>query len=335
MRFTVLVTVWLFFFLLTAGAQDLHFSQFYHNSMHLSPATTGVFRGDMRAAAIYRTQWASVPVSYQTFSGAFDWKAFRRQNNLVAFGLMMEHDQAGDAALTWTQLGGTVSVSHAIGAWQALSGGFGLAFAQRTFDIGKLTFKNQWAGDYFDPSLPTKETFGSRSGIFPTVSAGINWLYEPVDSRTRVTAGFGLFHLNKPASGFGDDKSSRLPIRTALNLQATKQLTEWLDIIVVSSWQQMGAAREILAGAGVRRILSNETPATETAIQFTFSSRLGDALIPAIQVERGNWTAGLSYDWNTSDFEVATNNRGGLELALIYRTLPVPPPKVRKTCPIF
>ncbi|MCC6283099.1 MAG: hypothetical protein IT262_21005, partial [Saprospiraceae bacterium] len=78
-------------------------------------------------------------------------------------------------------------------------------------------------------------------------------------------------------------------------------------------------------------------PATEaaTAVQFTLSTRSGDALIPAVQVERGSWTLGFSYDWNTSEFATATINYGGLEIALVYRTLPVPPPKYFKACPIF
>ena len=143
MRFFVLVAFALSFSPLTVTAQDLHFSQFYHNPIHLNPASTGLFRGDMRAAALYRTQWSTVPVSYQTFSGAFDWKAMRRKGNLISAGLLLQHDQAGDAALRWTQIGFSGSVAHAIGATQALSAGFGIAFAQHSFDISGLKFKNR------------------------------------------------------------------------------------------------------------------------------------------------------------------------------------------------
>lgn len=335
MRFFVLVAFALSFSSRTATAQDLHFSQFYHNPMHLSPASTGMFRGDMRAAVLYRSQWTSVPVSYQTFSGAFDWKAMRRKTNMVSLGGLLQHDRAGDAALSWTQIGLTGSVAHAIGATQALSAGFGIAFAQRSFDISGLKFKNQWGGDYFDPTLPSKETMGSRSGMIPTFSAGFNWLYEPGNTRTRIMAGLGGFHLNRPSAGFSEDFDSRLPVRVTAHAQVAKQLGEWLDLIAIGAWQQMGTAREIVAGAGLRRILTLNQMGAATAVQFTFSSRLGDALIPAVQVERGSWIFGISYDWNTSAFEAATNNRGGIELALVYRTLPVPPPKVFKACPIF
>lgn len=335
MRFFILVAFALSFSSRTATAQDLHFSQFYHNPMHLSPASTGMFRGDMRAAALYRSQWTSVPVSYSTFAGAFDWKAMRKKTNMVSFGGLLQHDRAGDGVLSWTQIGLTGSVAHAIGATQALSAGFGIAFAQRSFDISGLRFKNQWAGDYFDPALPSKETMGNRSGLFPSLSAGFNWLYEPGDTRTRIQAGLGAFHLNRPSSGFKDDTDSRLPVRVTAHAQVAKQLSEWLDLIAIGAWQQMNTAREIMAGVGLRRVLAQDQLGNATAVQFTFSSRLGDALVPAFQVERGSWTFGISYDWNTSAFEAATNNRGGIELAVVYHTLPVPPPRLFKACPIF
>jgi hypothetical protein len=94
--------------------------------------------------------------------------------------------------------------------------------------------------------------------------------------------------------------------------------------------QQMTKSRETLFGGGVRRVLS-----PDAAVQFTLASRFGDALIPTFQVEWLNWTAGLSYDVNISDFDVATNGRGGFEIAVVYRTLPVPPVKAFKSCPIF
>lgn len=335
MRVFVLVAFALSFFSRAATAQDLHNSQFSLNPIHLSPASTGLFRGDMRAAALYRSQWTSVPVSYQSFSGAFDWKAFRRNTNMVSGGILLQHDRAGDAALTWTQVGFTGAVAHALGKSQALSAGFGIAFAQRSFDISGLKFKNQWGGDFFDPALPTKETFGHRSGLFPSISAGLNWLYEPTESRSSIQAGLGIFHLNRPVISFSDDAAQRLPIRFTLHANADIQWTEWLDLVAIGALQQMTSGQEVVLGAGLRWILSNDAPSPTTAVQFTLSDRLGDALIPAVQIQRGSWTLGISYDWNTSSFANATNGQGGIEVAVVYRTLPVPPPKVFKACPIF
>lgn len=311
-------------------AQDLHYSQFYLNPMHLNPALTGIFRGDLRVAASYRSQWKSVPVPYQTFSGTVDWKTLKRDVNLLSVGFQVQHDRAGDAAMTWTQVGALAGVAHALGESQALSAGIGLAIAQRAFDISKLTFKNQWSGDLFDAALPTGENFNKNSGLAPTLSAGLNWHYGPAGGRSRLDAGIGAFHLNQPKVNFRDDADRHLPARFTVMLDGALQTGEFTDIVAFGAAQQMSEAREILFGGGVRRVLS-----PDVAVQFSLATRLGDAFIPAFQVEWFNWTAGLSYDLNISDFDIATNKRGGFEIAVVYRTLPVPPVKTFKSCPIF
>ena len=315
-----------------AAAQDLHFSQFYHNPLQYNPALTGMFRGDMRASALYRSQWTSVPVSYRTVSGIVDWKTLKRDANLLSIGLMLEHDRAGDAALTWTQIGATAGVAHALGENQALSAGAGLALVQRSFDISGLKFRNQWTGEIYDPVLPTGENFNKNSRLAPSLSAGLNWHYGPADTRTRVDAGAGAFHLNRPNISFLDDEDRRLPMRYSLFLDGALQTGEMTDAVVFAVVQQMGKAREIVAGGGLRRLLS---PDDNLAVRFTLALRAGDALIPAFQLEWQNWTAGVSYDWNISDFDVATGGRGGFEIGVVYRTLPVPPVKTFKVCPIF
>lgn len=312
------------------AAQDLHYSQFYLNPLHLNPALTGIFRGDFRAAGQYRSQWTSVPVPYNTLSATADWKTLKRNLNLLSVGFQMQHDRAGDATLTWTQVGATASVAHALGQNQAISAGAGVAFVQRAFDISKLKFRNQWSGDLFDAALPTGENFDKNSGLAPTLSAGLNWHYESSESRSRLDAGVGAFHLNRPKINFRDDTDQRLPTRLTVMLNGALQTGEFTDFVAFGAAQQMSKAREIVAGGGVRRVLSQDM-----AVQFTLATRIGDALIPAFQVEWLNWTAGLSYDWNISDFDVATSSRGGFEIAVVYRPLPVPPVKAFKSCPIF
>lgn len=314
-----------------ASAQDLHFSQPYHNPMQFTPAQTGVFQGDIRAMGMYRSQWTSVPVSYRTFAAAFDMKAWQRGANSVGAGLLVQQDKAGDAGLSWLQIGFSGSATRVLDDWNSLSVGFGLAVAQRRFDISGLTFKNQWTGDTYDASLPTKESFNQSSGLSPTLSAGLNWRLEVPGKRTEANVGIGAFHLNRPAIGFDPGGSEQLPVRLAVLANSAVALNESYDLIVFAIGQRMGVAQEILFGAGGKLWLIPD----QTAIQFTLAMRLGDALIPALQYEFGDWTIGLSYDWNRSDFQTATNGRGGFELAVVYRSLPVPPVKTFKSCPVF
>ena len=312
-------------------AQDLHFSQFYLHPLHYNPAQTGAMPGDLRAAALYRSQWTTVPVSYRTEAGAVDVKLLRRGANALSAGLLLQHDKAGDAGLTWTQIGLTGAVAHVLDEQNTLSAGFGLSIVQRSFDIAGLTFKNQWTGDLFDPAQPTKETFDRSSGLSPTVSAGLTWLFAVPRTRTLVNAGAGAAHLNRPRINFRDDAEIRLPTRLAFTVNSAVQLNEFLDLVVFGLVQRMGKAQEIIGGAGAKLWLIPN----DAALQFALSTRLGDALIPALQYQRGNWTVGLSYDWNISGFEVATAHRGGFEIGVVYQSIPAPPVKTFKSCPIF
>jgi type IX secretion system PorP/SprF family membrane protein len=316
-------------------AQDLHFSQFYHHPQQHNPALTGVFAGEWRAGANYRSQWESVPVQYRTSAAWAEYKLLRRRNSLISSGLHLQSDRAGDAGLAWTQVGLSFSASHAIGQRQALSAGVGLGLAQRRIDLSGLKFKNQWDGDLYNPALPSKETLPARSGFSPTFAAGLNWHYEPgSNSRTSVDGGLAGAHLNRPAVNFDDDEAFALPVRWSAQTTATVQVREQLDVVGFGLAQRMGTADEWLVGGGVRVVLAAES-SVFSAVQVSVATRMGDALIPAVQVQRNAWTVGVSYDWNISDFQVATGRQGGFELAVVYRSLPVAPAKVFKSCPIF
>ena len=334
MRLSIFTLFLIFLFRLSVSGQDLHYSQFYLNPLHSNPATTGVFEGNMRFSGLYRSQWSSVPVSYQSFAGAADWKALQRGTNLISVGFLLQHDRAGDGALTWTQVGVTGAVTQALGETQAIGVGFGFGFAQRGVDLGGLTFKNQWTGDVFDRNLPSMETLNNSTGLVPTLSGGANWHYGPADSRNRLDAGIGASHLNRPKFSFDQTAQTRLPMRVTLNIGGTFEVAERLDLVAFGMAQQMAGAREIVVGAGVRSILSS-VAGNMMAVQFSLATRTGDAIIPAVQFERNNWTVGLSYDVNTSPFKVATDYRGGFEIGVVYRNIPVPPLKAVKTCPIF
>ncbi len=316
------------------AAQDLHFSQFYLNPLHLSPASTGVFQGEWRVAGIYRSQWRTVPVAYETYSVSADWKAIQRGKSLVSFGILLQKDQAGDANLSWTQAGLNLSASHALNKTSAVSIGFGIAAAQRTVDISNLKFKNQWANDFFDPALPSKEPFGQSSGFTPTLSGGLSWHYQSAESRNRATVGVGAFHLNRPVVSLGGIDEAKLPLRSSIFSEGIYQIREQADIVAFAVAQSMKSAKEIVIGAGIRQILSTGL-ANVTSVRATLATRLGDAIIPAIQLERNNWLVGISYDLNTSKFNEATNGRGGIEIAVVWRVVPVPVTKVVKCCPVF
>ncbi|MDX1911707.1 MAG: PorP/SprF family type IX secretion system membrane protein [Saprospiraceae bacterium] len=319
---------------LPVHAQDLHNSQFYLNPLHLNPGATGVFDGEWRVSGLYRSQWRSVPVGYRTYAAAADWKALQRGKSLFSAGLLLQNDEAGDAQLAWSQGGISVAAAHALSKTSMLSLGFGFSGLQRKADIGNLRFKNQWTNDGFDPLAPSREPFGASSGLSASLSAGLVWHYQDNETRHRLTAGLGAFHLNRPVVSLGGADRAKTPLRTALFAQGAYELREQADLIGFMLVQTAKSAKEIVIGAGMRQILTTGL-ANHSAAQLTFAARWGDALIPALQFERNNWTLGLSYDWNISRFDEATDGRGGIEIAVIWRVVPVPVTKTVKCCPVF
>ncbi|MEZ4920782.1 MAG: PorP/SprF family type IX secretion system membrane protein [Saprospiraceae bacterium] len=311
-------------------AQDLHHSQHYLIPQQYSLANSASLEGPWRVGGVYRSQWASVPVDYRTISAIFDWKALDRDNFGLTLGAILHSDQAGDASLKWTQVGLRAVVDRKLSKTQALYGGFGVDFQQRSFDISGLTFNRQWDGDLFNASLPTMENLNAQSGMVPSFSAGIGWrIRSDREPRSFVIVGLGLQHLNKPKMNFTDDVAWALPMRQSLVGQGSLYLNDLMDWRVMTLFQHMGSSNELVLGTGLRYWLE------ETALQFNVSHRLGDAWIPAILVERSGWQVGISYDVNVSDFKVATNRQGAFEVGVVFTSLPVPPVKALKVCPIF
>ncbi len=316
----------------TAIGQDLRYSQFYLHPVLLTPAATGVFQGTIRVAGQHRSQWEKVPVDYETSTGSVEWKAVVRKNNALSVGLVLQNDRAGDAGLSWMQAGAVVGVAHALNNNHSVSLGFGMAFVQRSFNVTRLTFKNQWGGDAYDPSLATGETFNRSSQLAPSLSTGGQWHYQRKQTRTQVDVGVGVSHINKPFVNFSPT-SYVLQSRSSAFAHVYAQVRENTDLVFFAEGQEMAHAGEMVFGTGIRQIISTGV-ANESYLQVTFGHRVGDALIPAIQFERNNWTLGLSYDWNISTFETASRGRGGIEIATVWRKVPVPPFQ-SKICPLF
>lgn len=318
----------------SAGAQDLHFSQPYMNPLAVNPALTGVFEGPWRAMAAYRDQWSSVPVAYRSITAGADAKLWKKDRQMASGGLLLAHDKAGDLGLRWFQAGISGAYTRALGNSHALSAGAGIALLQRSVDYSDLRVKNQWDGELYNSALPTREFLASATGTSMSLSAGLNWRVQAQGTRSRLDVGFAGSHLNRPELSFEDNAPFELPVRWTAALNGALQVGASTDLVGYGLWQGMQKAGETLAGAGVRQVITTGA-GNYTAIQLSVGLRAGDALIPAVQIERNDWIFGFSYDVNTSDFDVATNKRGGVELALMYRMLPVPPVKTFKACPIF
>jgi type IX secretion system PorP/SprF family membrane protein len=323
-------------------AQDIHFSQFANSPINVNPGQNGVFGGDMRFIGNYRRQWASVPVPYTTFSGSLENKFYfakGRYDRFVSGGLLLNYDKQGSLNLTSIHVGIPIAVTLPVAKTSFLTLGVTPAFGQRSFATDKLTFDNQFVDCFFDPSAATRESqvFTANSLTFFDISAGANLRVQSPKTRSRIDVGGGLHHINQPLHNFwGSNTDVRLRHRAAFTSQAFLQVAKNADIMAMALHQRQGAYREWVFGAGARYHM-NTRVGKELAIQGAvgFRSRYTDAVVPQVEILYKTWQIGLSYDINTSGFDLATTARGGPEVSVIYRLYRVKPLPYFKTCPII
>lgn len=327
-----------------ASAQDIHFSQFDNVPMHLSPALTGVFHGDLRFNGNYRSQWYDVPITYRTAYFAVDkkWYTCEKRTNFFGGGAVFFYDWAGDGELSTGHLSLNGSYTHRLTHKSYLTAGLQLSGYQRSFDESGLRFDAQYTGKEYDASLSNRESFTNTSIFYADIGLGLNYHFEHPTrkSRTTIDLGAGLMHLNTPEKSFYEDPEEELPARFALYGLGTFQLANKLDLVARLIGGFQGPHREYLIGAAIKPHLKLEKT-KELAVLLGLSYRFnrggfgtGDALIPNAEVHYKTWRFGLSYDINISNFDIATNNFGGPEFSVIY-TIKKPTEQFCPTCPVY
>lgn len=318
-------------------SQDIHFSQFGNSPLNLNPALTGIFKGDKRFMGHYRSQWNTVPVSYLTFSGAYDMNFYNEKLERSRFGvgLLLNYDKAGDSNYNKTGVALNGSYTLQVAKRNFLSAGVQAGIGQRGFRMDDLQFDSQFNNEAYDSALPTGENFVSTNKIFPDLSAGLNWHYRS-SKRTMLDIGGAMFHVNTPNKSFYNENSVKLGQRYSVYGMGTFMVAEKLDLFLHGSGQFQETHEQIAVGGGVN-IHLNTRPDNEIALGLGAYYRFrdeADAIIPYLGLRYRMWNIGLSYDINISQFQIATDGFGGPELSVSYIITEVKPLKA-KICPIF
>lgn len=314
----------------STNGQDIHFSQFYHSPTLLNPALTGISQADIRFSGLYRSQWQSANAPFETYFFSAENRFYKVTHPAWWFsgGLAAYYDKSGTGNLDNTNLNFSGSFTRMLDKENYLTLGVMAGIGQRGFQYGSLTFDNQWNGDVFDPSRPTNENFGDTKVLYIDFGAGLNWRGQKLGTRSKIDVGVGFFHFNKPNQTFLKDEKSRLPLRTSLYFNPNIQLAQTFDLIGFGTVQLQGRYLEGLGGLAGRYYL-DARKSREIALQFGLEYRFnsfGDAVIPVAELHYHYLVLGVSWDVNVSGFSVATNKKGGPEIAFkyfIYRVYPL------------
>ncbi len=322
------------------SAQDIHYTQFYNSPLNLSPGLTGIYDGDHRFSGHFRRQWQNVPVDYLTFTGSYDGKIYPKKtgDNFFGAGVHFNYDRSGFTKLQLAQLALSGSYSIVVNSSFIITPGIQAGFSQRAFREDDITTDAQYSVplQMFIPSLPIGEDFDNTSIGFANLGAGINFRWQK-DFRTHLDFGVGAFHLNRPNQAFYDDQEFKLSSRYSGYVMGTLKLIESFDLVGRAATQLQGEYNEHVGSLGLRFHINQQRGKQLNLLlganaRFTTSM---DAIAPTIEVEFNTLKVAASYDINISEFNTATEGRGGPELSVIYRIVKVKPLKVYKTCPIY
>lgn len=329
--------IFAFFLLLSfsGSAQDVHFSQFYMNPVYMNPALTGNFEGDWRFSANQRSQWRSVSRPFNTIALSAENKEELLLPGLY-HGINLFHDAAGDGNFRTIEMNVSTAfdIPLDLDSAHTITPAVQIGFNHRRIDFTQLNFDNQFNGFYYDPDLPTMETFetASRTGLSLSLGVAYKWQIEP---RKKIVAGLGWFNIPQAKQSFYGNELIERDRRVSFHAKGVYDLNfEW-DLQPGLFMQFQGTYREIVFGSNVRYIYKDkkgEYIAPYAGLWF----RNRDAIYAVVGAYYNNWIAGVSYDVNLSQLAPASNVRGGIEFSLQYMLHVFKPSNIQhRICPDY
>jgi type IX secretion system PorP/SprF family membrane protein len=311
-----------------ATAQDVHFTQFDATPLLVNPAFTGAFDGRMRVAAIYRDQWRNAmggDAAFKTVAASVDAPIVRdlSVDDYLAAGIQFYNDRAGFANLSNNSVLASIAYHKFLGNGingpsTALSVGLQGGYTQKSIDISKLYFGNEFQNGIFQQGTNGLQ-LNNRTNYF-TVNVGLSAAHA-FSENFGITLGVGANNLNQPRESFRQQENSQVGLdrRYTGQLGAIIYTGERFSIRPGVLYQSQASATELVAGSEFNYIVGN--PEFRNYATKVFAGgwwRKDDAMMFTAGVEVKGLRIGASYDYNTSSLKTATNGNGGFEISLRY-----------------
>jgi type IX secretion system PorP/SprF family membrane protein len=319
---SLLLTVFLFFYGKKINAQDIHFSQFFETPLLRNPALAGIFSGDFRIQAVYRNQWNSVTVPYQTTSLNTEYKVpIGHSDDFLTIGGEIMYDKSGTVALTATHVLPVLNYHKSLSAERNmyLSAGFSAGIVQRKIDFSKITTNSQFNGESYDPSLSNGENLSTTGYLYFDGSAGVSFntqIGENEDNNIFIGAAYQHFNKSARVSFYNAPGVEIIP-KVVFSAGIKTSVNDDSYVTFHADYSKQGSYTEIIGGMIYSIKLDDPTEPQYTISAGAFI-RWNDAIIPVIKFDVKPMSFALSYDVNVSSLKTASEGRGGIELSLSY-----------------
>lgn len=303
-----------------ALAQDPHFSQFFSSPLTLNPALTGKFFGSYRITGNYRNQWPTINNAYTTGTASADFHIFQNKiasNDTWGLGFVGYNDNSANGAVKFNYA--SLSTAYHKGldeeGMHTLGAGFQVTYANMLINTAQLTFEDQLTSSGF--TGVTSEVFNGATlkSNYIDVNAGL--LYSgTTNERNNFYFGVSMYHINRPRQDFTGAQYVLNP-RTTIHGGAYFPLGQSTTLHVSALQMFQGGASETMLGGALQLMADPDAP-KPTSLYVGSWMRFNDAIIPYMGVEFDDFRIGVSYDYNSSSLKTASQNRGGIEVSLIY-----------------
>ncbi len=317
---------------LSAGAQDMHFSQSSQTPVFINPAAAGVFDGWERVIINHRNQWLGAATQFMTTAISADVNLGKSElNDRAHFGLGLQfyNDIGGDSR--FGNQTGTLTLSGILpmgGTGHMLSVGVQGGLGQRKANLSQVTFMNQWDGSTgtFNPTLFSGEQNSLTSFTYIDASAGLYYIYDggkntfARNNDFKFKFGLAAYHVNMPKLKYAAGSSDRLHRKYVGHLGFSTDFVGRplaMESNVVQFIQ--GGHLETIFGLMMKYRFENSTKITgnnqDAFVGFGAYMRWGDAIIPSFMIDWRGFNFGVSYDVTISQLRNAYSG-GSLEFSL-------------------
>ena len=307
-----------FFATQSVVAQDIHFSNFYTNTLNVNPANSGNFIGQYRFCLAYRDQYRTVAQPYQTFTANFDGKYTKRyRKDFMGYGLLFNFVIAGGANYNMVQIGVPITYLFPLASGKIIfSAGIQPSLGYNSIDYSSLAFQEQFDGIQYNPDIEVSENFETNSVLYFDLNAGALAIFK-ASKKQSYTFGVALFNINRPSISFFDDEEVSLKSRAMLHGSANLSVLSDFDIIPGFKIQFQGKQHEFhFGGMCVKYFDKSAISRIQSGIWYR--SKNNDAIILGLGCNYQQFDIMLDYDINISSLKTASNTHGAFEITMSW-----------------
>lgn len=298
------------------------------NRQFINPASVGS-QGPMRASLAYRTQWTSIASPFKSMAASMEFKPQKRnQKSGFGYGLNVCSQDFGEPSFKTLNLEGIVNYRLTLTETSKLAVGLSTAFDQRSFNTEGGEWGSQFNGFFYDPGIPSGESFPADSESSLEIGAGAEYTidFQPESRRrksgSRITIGTSVKHAGRMSLSESQYLSTDLISRYDLYALAEFPIGKMSAIAPAFFSHFQGGSTRILPGAFYKQVLVTGSSfiydVKESALYVGAFYEVSRALIAQAYLEWGQYQLGLAYEFDLSDYKEYSSGRRAFELNFAY-----------------